>query len=312
MTGGRSVVLNNPMLDTTSRERIRQLALWSPEPILLNYNCGLPIRHREEVAKELDSFQREGVVRFWKYAQEPSFRESASVLTVVPPVEIDARSYRKLAGFVDARLEQHMPDLRELGFRSVEGMLLEQVVLRRRFFSQGIAGVLNASALADSPGHIEALYTGQLQLFSQVNDVVADFFSAVYLPPLTVLESDGFLELRERSRLVLPDLMADVIGQLAVGEDDQTKRASVVARLIARYRAELIQLLKTLPRSSNSRESMDQYANGTVAEIEGRLALFQLGESIAELGDWFRRQTDGRCELALLLLEWKTGVREGG
>jgi hypothetical protein len=289
-----------------ARERVRQLALWSPLPILVYRNCGLPYGEEDEVADEVRAFQREGVVRFWSYENERTYDGSLSTVTAGPIETIRDRDYEHIIRFVDTRLASNDPDPRLLGFRNMEGMLLEQVVLRRRYFSQAICGALKVNTLADAREHVD-LYGREPDLFAHLGDTLENFFNSVNVPSLLLLDVDEFLQFRQRSQAVLPEIVAEVYGQLdRSGLNMERTRSEAVQHLIRRYELELRELLKR-QGGARAAASQEAYQDGTRTQIESRLALFYLSDAISDLTPWFAQTPDGQCKLALLLLEWKAG-----
>jgi hypothetical protein len=289
-----------------ARERLRQLALWSPVPVLVYLNCGLPYGTEKQVEEEVKLFQREGIIKLWKYENERSFAGSLSTLAAGPAETIRDRDYEEIVRFVDSRLESTFPDLRVLGFEHMEGMLLEQVVLRRRFFSQAICGALKVNTLADAKDHVN-LYVRQPSLFDEIGDTLEHFFSAVNVPSLLLLDTEGFLQLRQRSQAVLPEIVAEIYNQLEKEEASLGRaQAEAVERLMRQYESELQKLVKK-QRGLGAKAAYKAFEEGTWTQIESQMALFYLNDPISDLAPWFSQSSDGHCKLALLLLEWKSG-----
>src|SRR5207244_651749 len=119
---------------------------------------------------------------------------------------IDANTYRALTTFVSEKLETSYPAIQELGFQDSEGMLLEQVVLRRRFFTQAISAALGANGIGDGPSHL-GLYDFQ----ARIDDLLLTFFDQLNLPSLALLSLPDYLSLRERARRVLPEVVNDLL-----------------------------------------------------------------------------------------------------
>lgn len=285
-----------------ARERLRQLALWSKKPILMYQNCGIPFGAEIEIEKEIKLFQEEGIIAFWKYENEASYEESLSTFSSLPATIIDDSTYRKVLRFVDHRLEEIPPKEDILGF-SQEGMLLEQVVLRRRFFSQALSGALHVDALADS-GNYSDLYAPSYTLL-KVSDILDQFFSAINVPRLHLLETESFLEFRQNSQEILFEIVEEIYREIAGSEEDPTTHSEIVSRLMSKYESEFLDFLKTQP-SSDSQNSYDAYKSGSVTEIESQLARFSLAESLSDFQDWFYVDDKGYSRLALMLIDWKS------
>jgi hypothetical protein len=285
-----------------ARERLRQLALWSPAPILVYLNCGLPYGMEKQMETEVAIFQKENVLRLWQYENERAFSDSLAAFINKPPHVVKDSEYQGIIRFVDSRLENSIPDLKDLGFANMEGMILEEVVLRRRFFSQAISGALGANVLADSTLHID-LYSNQSRILTQVGDTLEQFFSTINVPSLVLLEAEAFLRLREKSQAVLPEIVDEIFERTATGQATQSE---IVQRLVGKYEAELLELVKKITGAS-AKQTIEAFGQGVRTQIESRLALFYLSDPISDLTPWFSQTSDGSCRLALLLLEWKAG-----
>lgn len=304
MSSGQ-LMLNDRWYGPEARERLRQFALWSPEPVLLYLNCGLPIGDIDTLEQEAIQFQNEGIMRFWTYEGEREFPESVSRFKLKDPLQITDEKYQSVTEFVNVRLE-NLQDLDELGYKNMEGMLLEHVVLRRRFYTQAICGALSATALVDAKSEQERLYSRQLSLFD-VAETLETFFEKTHVPSLMLLRMEGFLELRERAQQILPAIAEEVAVQFDAAEGrPEERQRQIVAKLMERYKRELLRLIRALPRSTGRAAAEDAFAKGNVSEMEARIAFFKLHSDFADYHDWFRQSSDGRAKLALFLTDWKT------
>jgi len=282
------------------------MALWATEPILIYHNCGLPYGTEKDIEDEVLQFQREGVIRLWQYEGERGFEGSLAPFKWEAPQVVTTSTYEQIVRFVDVRVEASIPDTKSLGFESTEGMLLEQVLQRRRCFSQAISGALGVNTLADATRHM-ALYENKVRAVSLVNDTVKQFFDIVSVPSLVLLDAESYLNLRHRSRIVLREVIAELYYTMSTATDNyQVVRNNAVSRLVRRYEAELKELVKK-QHGVRSKVAIEEFENGTRTQIESKLALFYLNDPIADLSPWFSQSEDGSCKLALLLLELKTG-----
>ena len=296
-----SVWLYDRWYGPDSRERVRHLALWAQDPVLLYANCGLPPDSAELVEDEIRLFQREGVLRFWEYSDERRFPESLSSFVTQAPKIITNEEYRKVMAFVDGRLTQSAPNLQELGFQTMEGMLLEQVVLRRRYLAQALCGSLSASTLA-----CEGEPAGRSPLHGEIVDTLEDFFSAMILPSLLLLPTDDFLELRRRSQAILPSIVQE-LHQRFQAEPRPDTRKDVVEKLVRQYQGELNSLVHDLG-SRTAKPLYEALSHGTVTQMQSKMELFMLDEASSRDASWFAQDAEGKCRLALLMLEWRAGT----
>ena len=175
-------------------------ALGSPEPVLLYANTGLPIRAQESAAHEISRFSAEGVVQLWTYEGERQYEGSLASASRSELLIVDHESYREITTFVSARLETSYPAIEELGFHDAEGMLLEQVVLRRRFFTQAVAAALDVRRIGDGPNH-----AGLYRFDARIHDALVAFAETQFLPSLALLDLDDYLGLRAKAQNLLPN-----------------------------------------------------------------------------------------------------------
>lgn len=294
----KPVWLYDRWYDSEARERVRQLALWSAQPVLLYANTGLPL-HGEEVATlEVAEFQREGVVELWQYEGEKRYAES--VAPAGPARLVDASAYDRLTTFVEEKMERSYPAIDELGFRDAEGMLLEQVVLRRRFFTQAISRELGVSGLGTGRDHVHLYH-----LETPVEDALQRFFSQLNLPRLALMKSDDYLALRERAHRILPEVAAELTARL----DDRAApflADEAVKALAAQYEKELVAVVRKLGERGTfgARASAAAFEEGRRTMLEAQLAMFRDagdadGPSISD--------DDPGTRLVLFLLDWRTG-----
>src|SRR4051812_5662971 len=126
------VRLNDPIYNIAARERVRQMGIWSPGPVLLSLHMGLPRSDEESIAKELELFEREHAVRMWQYRGDPVYEGSIGGLSRYSQNNevLEDDDFRGVIRYVDERLESIAANASDFGFRNAEGMLLEQVVLR--------------------------------------------------------------------------------------------------------------------------------------------------------------------------------------
>ena len=301
-----SIRLNDRLYDFSARERIRQLSLWSPQPVFVYVNCGIPFGMEESVEEEIRIFQQEGVIKFWGYEDEPAYDSALSSIIKGRVQTVSDHEYKQIINFVDSRLTEVFPDLQSLGFKNMEGMMLEQVVLRRRFFSQALCGALGASTLADTADYTD-LYKRSFTIHSQVEDTLQQFFNAINVPSLALLDIETFLTFREKSKATLTEIVGEVHGKvMGSGARQEQAQQDAVMHLIRRYQSELLTLLKS-QRGSSTRNVFSAYESGTLTQLESQVALFFLNDSLTSEARWFVRDQEGRCKLALLLLEWKSG-----
>src|SRR5713226_641391 len=104
--------LNDRSYDLSTRERIRQLSLWSPEPVFVYFNCGMPLGMEEQIEEEIKAFQQEGVIRFWRYKDEPVYDGALSSVVKGNVETISDDEYHQIVEFVDSRLTEVFPDLK--------------------------------------------------------------------------------------------------------------------------------------------------------------------------------------------------------
>jgi hypothetical protein len=257
----------------------------------------MPYGGEEEIAAELHLFQSADILKLWRYENEREYEGSLSALSRTPPLVVSPGAYRDVIRYVDTRLEASVPDLQRLGFQNMEGMLLEQVVLRRRFFSQALCGVLGADTLA-----CEA----ETDLQGKIRDTLQQFFSVVRIPSLIMLESEAFLELRLKSQRVLPEIVSEIYRRLeGAGTQWQKAQADVVMGLVRRYESEVLSLIRS--RYFHGKAAYAAYQSGTFTEVQSKLELFLLGAEASDFTSWFRPGPEGGCQLALLLLQWRSG-----
>lgn len=316
-----SVVLQARWYDSSVRERVRQLALWSASsPVLLYQNCGLPPQGDPdgELAAEVRTFQDEQVLRLWGYQGEDQF-EGSTIATFVSKaglLAINNEAYGAVLDLVDSRSKEHLPSPQELGYRNMEGMLLEEAVLRRRYFSQGIAGALDSGTIADSETSLETFTDEQLRLFEHSGDVLTDFFRAIGVPSLVLLDHQSFLELRQKSQPILREIVSQLQEQrvpMAANPISAAKRQTV-DRLVAAYEQEVRRVLKQLAtagRNSPARQSLEKFADGSLIEMQAKLDLFSLGSEVQHLVESYLQDAQGRSVLVLMVLDWRLSKTRG-
>jgi hypothetical protein len=306
-TAGRgrdaNIWLADRWYDAIARERLRQVALWHPGPVLIHKNCGLPFQVDPDLETEIRLFQREGVIQFWGFDHEPAYVGALGTFGRGPDETISRESYGEVQRFVESRMEAVEPDPSALGFKNREGFLLEQVVLRRRFFAQALAGVLGARGIAHHPKHLE-LYPRQRTLYQQLPDVLETFFSAVGVPTVLMFSPEDFLEFRRKAQRVLVPVVQDLYETLTrLGFESGEAYTEATNRLAAVLRHEMITLVRR-SRARGARLSYDRFTEGRMTEVSSNLALFYLAEPLEALRPWFEVDSEGRCRLALFLLQW--------
>ena len=300
---GDGVWLTERWYDIKAQERLRQLALWSPRPVLLYANTGLPIRAQESASEEIARFSDEGVVQLWTYEGERLYDESLAPAALSDPFVVDRDTYRGITGFVSERLEHSLPAIEVLGFQDAEGMLLEQVVLRRRFFTQAVAAALDAGRIGDGPQH-----AGLYRFDAQIQDALVAFAETQYLPSLALLDLDDYLALRARAQALLPELVTDLeAAMVAAGPRALDHKRVAVERLHERYRDELVRLSRGLTTRSGTSVA-DAFQDGIAGSLETRLALYRAGEVVPGARLWSDAAPDETMSLAVFMLDWRSGL----
>ena len=294
------------MYTEPTRERLRQIALWSPDPVFIYINTGQPNEPSYQLEEELKLFQSEGVVKFWQYEGERTYDESLAAFTADSPFIITKEMFKGVVRYVDEHLEQSViPRPDDLGFDRLEGMLLEQVVLRRRFYSQALAVELGAHTIADAKKEHLKLYQ-RARKYAIAGATLEKFFESTGMPSLSLMTVDGYLELRRRSRHVLHDLIESVYAQIPDADRNiDATQAAIVAKLIEEYEKELTEILKH-QSGSDAKKTTQAFVKGeSYMKMESRITTLRLGGHIAQSASLTGQDPNAPYKLALVLLEWK-------